>query len=456
MTTQLFCASTAFGLATAVAAVEDGLVDPADRRVLLMSNNAAVPETAHDIPDVAGTDVLLDRFDAVHSYNALVAPQHPATWAPRDGDLPLWQRHWRSALQLGSDRVDLVVESIQANPALALCQVFPDARIDVYADGLMSYGPTRTALPFQVGGRVRRLLHLDLVPGLQPLLLSEWGVADRPIGTEAFRRVVKEMADGTAAPDRRPGAYAVLLGQYLASGGLLSVAEENQLHRLMVRAAVETGARHLVFKPHPTSPWVDPEPLRAEAAGAGATVEIRDQPELVETWFERGEVDLVVGCFSTAMMTAASCYGVGVLQVGAGVLLDRLRPFQNSNRIPVTLVSALLPEAARLGDAPVTLPAGAGAAVQPLVDTVGYVMQPVLLADRRPEAGRFLAEHFVGHRKYFKRRRLTKLQLPGALPPPSGTDRARRRIRRTGRRVKALARTRGLLHLLHLLHLLQR
>lgn len=58
------------------------------------------------------------------------------------------------------------------NPAQALCRIFGDARIDVYADGLMSYGPTRTTLPGMVAGRIERLLHLDLVPGVTPLLLS--------------------------------------------------------------------------------------------------------------------------------------------------------------------------------------------------------------------------------------------------------------------------------------------
>lgn len=48
-----------------------------------------------------------------------------------------------------------MVESIHVNPAQALCRIFGDARIDVYADGLMSYGPTRTALPEMVASRMR-------------------------------------------------------------------------------------------------------------------------------------------------------------------------------------------------------------------------------------------------------------------------------------------------------------
>jgi glycosyltransferase involved in cell wall biosynthesis len=77
-------------------------------------------------------------------------PQHPSSWHPRIGDLPLWERHFRQLWELGSSDLHLVVESIHVNPAQALCRIFGDARIDVYAEGLMSYGPTRS--PFAGDG----------------------------------------------------------------------------------------------------------------------------------------------------------------------------------------------------------------------------------------------------------------------------------------------------------------
>lgn len=43
-TTQIFCASTLYGAATLAAALDAGLFGPADRRVLLITNNAANPE----------------------------------------------------------------------------------------------------------------------------------------------------------------------------------------------------------------------------------------------------------------------------------------------------------------------------------------------------------------------------------------------------------------------------
>ena len=88
--------------------------------------------------------------------------------------------------------------NLHLEPALILGQAFADATIDVYVDGLMGYGPTRSAVPPQVGTRVQRVLHPDLVPGVRPLLLREFAV--EPVPTRAG--VVPKGADG--APGRGP------------------------------------------------------------------------------------------------------------------------------------------------------------------------------------------------------------------------------------------------------------
>ena len=58
----------------------------------------------------------------------------------------------------------------------------------------------------------------------------------------------------------------------------------------------------------------------------------------------------MVGCFSTAMLTASSLYGLPVTRLGTELMLERLSPFQNSNRIPITLVDALIPDLASLAE----------------------------------------------------------------------------------------------------------
>lgn len=122
-------------------------------------------------------------------------PFHPGGWAPRPDDVPLWERHLRLAWNLGDDDIELAVESIQVNPALGISQIFMGAPVTVYADGLMSYGPTRNKIDPLVGTRVTRLLHLDLVPGLKPLLLTEFDVEPQLVPTDAFVKVLAELVD---------------------------------------------------------------------------------------------------------------------------------------------------------------------------------------------------------------------------------------------------------------------
>jgi len=222
-----------------------------------------------------------------------------------------------------------------------------------------------------------------------------------------------------------PGRTAVLLGQYLAAMGLVTLEEETELHLAMVRGAVAAGFRTLVFKPHPTAPPLLAGPLVEEAVRLGASMVVHDSPELVETWFRSESVGCVVGCFSTALMTAATGYDLPTARVGTELLLDRLRPYQNSNRIPVTIIDAVLPPVSQLAADRSTGSVVADAApdagtspseVQRLVHAVSYCMQPKRYPALRTDAERLLADPGSGSRRYFKRRRLTLLDLPGRLP----------------------------------------
>jgi Alpha-2,8-polysialyltransferase (POLYST) len=438
MTTQIVMASTAFGLATATAAYDSGAFEPCERRILVVTCNTAMPEASTPMQDLVGVPDLMRRFDAIYDYNACIEPQHPSGWHPRIGDLPLWERHFRQLWELGSSDLHLVVESIHVNPAQALCRIFGDARIDVYADGLMSYGPTRVPLPEMVSRRIERLLHLDLVPGVTPLLLIEQQVPTTMIPTESFRAVAKTMADDRAAfcdNDR----IALIIGQYLAANGLLTNREELDLYAAMVAGCAEAGYSLIVFKPHPSAPENMRAVLEAVAVALSVQLLVPDQDEIAEAWYERGGVGLVVGCFSTALMTASTLYGLPVARLGTNLMLERLSPFQNSNRIPVTIVDALVPELASFPGSKTDTDMSLGTDINALVVAVGYAMQPLRLAGRRTEAEAFLAQHYKSHSRYFKRQRLTRLSLPGGLPaPPSRPKRTLwRRVRRLIRRARA-------------------
>ncbi|MFJ9641299.1 polysialyltransferase family glycosyltransferase [Streptomyces sp. NPDC101178] len=447
-TTQLFTASTLYGAATLAAALDTGCFGPADRRVLVVCNNAAIPETTPALDAMPGFEQLRGRFDDVISWNETIAPFHPSGWSPRPDDVPLWERHLRLAWELGDDEVELAVESIQVNPASAITEIFTGAPIDVYADGLMSYGPTRNKLDPLTGTRIRRLLHLDLVPGLKPLLLTEFAVEPLVVETEGFLKVLGELATASS-PAGLPsvGAPALLLGQYLSALGLITAAEEEELHLRMMRGAVALGHTRLVFKPHPTAPaqWSRSMEVEAERLGAELTVldtGILRAPVLAEVLYERMRPALVVGCFSTALLTASAFYGLPVARVGTELLLERLSPYENSNRVPVTLVDALLPELGDRAAVEERRPSdGAEREVSALVTAVGFAMQPKIHPGLRPAAERYLSTRLTPVTwRYFKRRRLTSLGLPGGVPAQLSFLPRNAAVRRVVRRARSLRR----------------
>lgn len=436
--TQIFEASTLYGLATLAASLDAGQFGPrgGTRRILLTSHNAAVPETATWLAEMTGWRTLAARFDTVIDWNETIAPLHPSAWSPSESELPLWQRLLTDRWEV-SGQLTLVVESVHAPPAASLASIFAEADIEVYADGLMSYGPTREKLRQATVSRVRRLLHLDLVPGLTPLLLSEYEVPAESVPDAAFRAVLDEISqvaagaeDVTAALDATArGATAVLLGQYLAALNLLTVAEEEELHARMLTGVAAAGHRTVLFKPHPTAPASYSRTLAKTAADTGVELVELSAPMLAETVFDKVRPQLVVGCFSTAMFTASAYYEIPVARVGTEPLLERLTPYQNSNRVPVTLVDWLVPKLAAEG------PGRSGGLVRDradetvgeLVRAVGYCMQSRLYPSLRTGVRHWLAaEAGPDTTRYFKKRRLTSLDLPGGMAPPGVVTQLRR------------------------------
>ncbi|MER6011250.1 alpha-2,8-polysialyltransferase family protein [Streptomyces bluensis] len=440
MTTQIFLSSTLYGTATLAAALDTDCFAPADRRILLVSNNASTPETSPSLDEMPGFERLRGRFDDVISWNETISPFHPGGWQPRLDDAPLWERHLRLAWNLGEDDIELAVESIQVQPALGIAQIFTGAPVTVYADGLMSYGPTRNKIDPLVGTRVTRLLHLDLVPGLKPLLLTEFGVEPEIVATDAFSKVLAEL-EGTGDALPVVDEPALLLGQYLSALGILTAAEEEDLHVRMLKGAVELGHTRVVFKPHPSAPARWSRGLEKEAEKLGADLTVVDTPVLAEVLYQRMRPALVVGCFSTALLTASALYGLPVARIGTETLLERLTPYENSNRVPVTIVDALLPELTDRGAVTDQRQGLDTEELTGLVRAVGYAMQPKIYPELRPEVERYLTDRLNQHTwRYFKRRRLTSLALPGAVPAQLAFIPRNATVRRVARRARSLKR----------------
>jgi hypothetical protein len=411
--TEVYCCSTLLSLATALAWRAEPAGGPPEqpvRRVLLVSDYAAEAEVGTRLLQRDGAAALAAGFDLVVDVNELLAPYHPASFDPGRDAAVLLGRLLAAEWGAVGD-VELVVEPIQVAFARWLLHLLPDAPVTVVADGLMAYGPTRDRVPHAIGRRITRLVHLDLVPGLRPVYLTEHAVPAETVSAHRLREVL----DGAlgepvgAAPE---GAAGVLvLGQYLSALGVLTPEEEQALYLdAVVQASAWAGGR-VAFKPHPAASPLLSSGLREAAAAKGIDVEVLPASGPAETLFATGRYAVVAGCFSTGLFTASAVYGLRAVSVGTDLLLERLRPYQNSNRIPVVLADALLRQASERAHGEAVRPEDVGE----LVQAVAYCMQADRYPHLRLRAVATLGAHPRWRDRYVKRKRLRALGLGGGV-----------------------------------------
>ncbi|MFE2654857.1 polysialyltransferase family glycosyltransferase [Brevibacterium sp. NPDC059310] len=434
--TQLIQVSTLYQLANVAANIDAGHFGPADeRRILVVANNAYAPEITPSAIDLLGAATLLSRFDSVVDWNAAIWPSHPKQFGISPTRAPIMRTLLEHLWSLSPDEdISLVVESLPGHPAHALTQVFADAPISVHSDGLMSYGPVRNPLGRPLWQRLENVHYTDLLPGVMPRQLAEHAPNRIALTVDELRPVIEEMAREsddalTAAGLSDPiDDSALILGQYLAEIELITEEEEIQLHLDMLDEVKKRGVGTVIFKPHPTSARTVAEPLRRRAEALGLRFVLADVPVLAEVVASRTQPRLVVSCFSTGLVTTQALYGTATAVVGTELLLERIAPYQNSNRIPLTIVDALNRGGYVLEDRP----GGRGLRdFNALIDAVTYCMQSTIMTHLREPAERFLAAAVgTGDMVYFKRKRLTRLDLPGSLEASN-----RGRVLRTGKRI---------------------
>ena len=419
--TKLFYASTLYGAMSLAAAIDAGLFGArTERWLLLASTNTNAPEVCDSFVDSVAFAPLRQRFDDVVRWNEVIAPMHPSAWVPPSAEVPMLTRLVLKQLDITDAVTELVVESIAVAPARTLGILIRDCPITVYSDGLMSYGPTRDELPVEIGTRTSRVLYLDLVAGVTPMLLRDVAAQPVAIPDAAFGKVISELP----VPEVGDAfGWPVIIGQYLSALGIVSVAEENDLYATMLQALVAAGHRQVVFTPHPSAGSTHVGPLRDAANRLGAELVIAGHGLPVESWFAAAHPSVVVSCFSTALFTAGRFFDLPAATVGADLVLQRLRPFENSNRIPATLTHAAVP--ALNADGSRRSPAADD--LDTLVRTVAYCMQPIRNADLRPVAAEYVRTH--GAAPYLTARRVESLAL---LPATTMSARMRRRARRRG------------------------
>lgn len=431
--TVLFALHSAYGLATAAAGIDEGMFEGRGERVLVPFNSARVPETTVGIDEHPQLGSLRARFDRLESLDALLEPRHPSSWEPDDDELAVLRRLLERAWNLDGE-LELCVQSPQVAPARTLMSLFQNARLTIIGDGLMTYSPIRVKLPRTVTQRIGRVVYADVVPGVEPLVFrEELAVAPARRGlpheahaggaglvqqtssrwavcAEAFRAALAETGGEDAALDAlADGTPTVLvLGQYLAALGLVEPAEEIGMQREMIDRALQWKPGRVVFKPHPSAPPALTDSVRERAESRGVDFVVYRGAVPAELVAERLEAVGVVAGFSTALPTIRALYGRPIASVGTERMLKRLTPFENSNRVPATIVDALTRT-----DSPYAEPER----LQLLIDAVGYAMQPKIAASLRPRAEELLrGMSAVERERYFDPARLARLRLPGAPP----------------------------------------
>lgn len=417
--TQVFALHSAYGIATAAAAVDAGLVDagPAVERILVPFTSSRVPETTVGIADDPALRTLRTRFHRVEPLSEALGPLHPSGWEPAEADLPVLERLLARAWAVDPADLELFVQSPQVAPSRTLMALFPRARITIVGDGLMTYSPMRVRLPQAIAARIERVLHADVVPGVRPLVASPNAEAV-PVPPASFAAALREADEPDASVE--PGPTTVLvLGQYLSALGLMSAARELALQQQLVDRAARWAPERIVFKPHPAAPPQLSDAVRVRVEGHGMAFAEQRGRSPAELLAERLDVRAVVASFSTALPTVRALFDRPIGSAGTAELLSTLSPFANSNRVPVTLIDALT-----RNDSPYRAPER----LQALVDAVGYVMQPEIAGHLRERAEELLLDlDDVERRRYFAPERLLALHLPGA-PRPSPLQRALRPV----------------------------
>ncbi|MFE7506783.1 polysialyltransferase family glycosyltransferase [Promicromonospora sp. NPDC057488] len=387
---QLFVAPTftaAVGMATAVDA---GLYADAGTKVLMTTGNSPIPELGGGLAEQPGFDELARRFDRVVSLNEIIYPQHPVSWSPAE-DVERW--HGIAAAAVGlREPFGITLQSLPAKPSASILRVFPEGPVDVVSDGLTDYGPMPTPVPRQIAPRLRRLLHLDLAGGLNPVLLREHEVANVVLSSAGYRDVVAEHGKATApAPPSEERVDAIVLAQDLSTSGPLSPDEDQALHERLLRVAAGLGYRQVVLTPRPSAPPAFAHRLPDLADELGVRLRVLDDPVPAEVLYDRLRPAAAIGCFSTELSTAVEVYGMAGYAVGVDEVLERLPKLQDSDRIPLAITDVrrsrvdVAPDGTLVERGPVEVD------LQLLVDEIAHAM-------RRPGAAsgerkRLLAEH---------------------------------------------------------------
>lgn len=389
-TTCFVVVSTAVELVTVAAALRSGALDAALPRVLVVTGDESRSDDGSDVRAIAER---LGVAEEVVTADRLLKAAGKTDVAP---------------LLLVGDR------SLDAGRALA--RRLDEVPVTLVATGAAVYGPTPHAVRGRLARLTDRVLHADLAPGLEPLLLSERSVTATAVPLDDLRAAAALLP----VPAPLPDPTTLVLGHLREWAGVLETEEQEDLLVWMVRRCAEAGHSRIVLLLDPGARPRTRRQLEKAAKESRAELTLVEDAGPVEPWLADPGVRLVVGCATGDLLTAAAVFGRRTAQLGTDVIVKRLEPFSDPRRPAATLVLATVADlrswtAAPEGEAPPAVD------LRALMTAVGYAMEPELLAGRRREAIDFLRGKGEPGKGYVRRRRLSALRLPGG----------KRRVRKT-------------------------
>lgn len=311
----------------------EGLI-PEKRKVLLLSDNTKYPEAWSALHEgIREKPELVEGFDKVVNYNELIYPYHPAqlSYSKANSDYYIFLKK-----MIGEEHFTrLLVESIQVNPALFLCQIYSEAAIDVFADGLMVYSPTRDDLPENVLTRINRLYYVDYLDGIKPYLLMEANPEYIAIPRENLLKNYKLVGK----PVKKDKKIILIIGQYLTDLGIVTRNEEYKLYLdILKREYEQFGDEYrYIFRPHPAASPAYADTLVEFAAENIINLEIDNNICPVECLYNAQNTFRVTGIFSTTLFSMTYLYDCHAQSFFADEIYRRLTPLANSNHVPAML-----------------------------------------------------------------------------------------------------------------------
>jgi hypothetical protein len=315
---------------------------------------------------------------------------------------------WTLDPGLGDDDVELVVGVSALRTGRALTRRWRSAPVALLAAGTAAYGPASGPLQGRLAKRAQQVLRLDLVPGLDPLLLAERSVPTHVVPLDAVRAVMAALP----GPEPVPDPTTLVLGRSASWTGALDRDEQTDLLVAMVLRCAEAGHSRIALLLDEDAPARTRRALDKVARVARADLTVSADGGPVEAWLALAGIGLVVGSATEDLLVARRVFGRRVAQLDTEVVIKRFEAFDDPRRTAATLVGATVPDLRTWTSTPggedVTAVDLAG-----LMGTVAYAMQPGLLADRRAAAIGFLEVHPELRRRFVRRRRLSELRLPG-------------------------------------------